>query len=99
MSVLTTAYGGWPFDLVLLLLPVIAVAGMAARSGWNGASILAAGLFVTINAVAVTQLALEVEYFWFIWITPAVLAAYLLVRWTATRFTPAETAVVGCAGN
>ena len=30
VSMLTTAYGGWPFDLVLLLLPVQA-ATMAAR--------------------------------------------------------------------
>jgi hypothetical protein len=99
VSVLTTAYGGWPFDLVLLLLPVLHAAATVARRRWNAASILALSLFIAINAIAAGQLALQIEYFWFIWITPAVLAAYLLVRWTATSFSPAETVVAECAGN
>ena len=99
VSVLTTAYGGWPFDLVLLLVPVIHAAATVARRGWNTGSLLAVILFVAIDGVAATQLALQVEYFWFIWITPAVLAAYVLVRWSATRFIPADTAAVECAGN
>jgi Glycosyltransferase family 87 len=99
VSVLTTAYGGWPFDLVLLLLPVMVAATTVARHGWNAVSVLALGLFVALNVIAVTQLALQVEYFWFIWITPAVLSAFLLVRWSAARFTPAERAAVECAGN
>ena len=99
VSMLTTAYGGWPFDLVLLLLPVLHATAIVTRRGWNAVSMLALGMFVAINAIAATQLALQVEYFWFIWITPAVLAAYLLVRWTGTRLNPGETAVVECAGN
>ncbi len=99
VSVLTTAYGGWPFDLVLLLLPVMYAATTVARHGWNAVSVLALGLFVALNVIAVTQLALQISYFWFIWITPAVLSAYLLVRWAAARFTPAERAAVECAGN
>lgn len=99
VSVLTTAYGGWPFDLVLLLLPVLHAATLAARHGWNTVSILALGLFVAVNAVAATQLALQVEYFWFLWITPAVLLAYLVVRGAAARFSPADTTAVECAGN
>jgi hypothetical protein len=99
VSVLTTAYGGWPFDLVLLLLPIMHAAATVARHGWNAVPIFALGLFVAINAIAVVQLALQVEYFWFIWITPAVLAAYLLVRALAARFNPAETVAVECAGR
>ena len=134
VSVLTTAYGGWPFDLVLLLLPVMQAATTAARPiadcglriadlktqsngghppGWIGLSIrnpqsairnrvtaaLAVTLFVALNAVAVGQLVLEVEYFWFIWITPAVLLASLLVRWAAARGSPADTVAVECACN
>ncbi len=99
VSVLTTAYGGWPFDLVLLLLPVLHTAAAVTRHGWNAVSMLAFGLFVAINAIAAAQLALQVEYFWFIWITPAVLVAYLLVRATAVRLSPAETVAVECAGS
>jgi hypothetical protein len=99
VSVLTTAYGGWPFDLVLLLLPVLHAATTAAKRGWNASTFLAVGLFAAINAIAVAQLALEVEYFWFIWITPAVLASYLAVRWAAARLTPTETVAAGCVGN
>jgi hypothetical protein len=99
VSVLTTAYGGWPFDLVLLLLPVLHAAATAARHRWNAVSILAVGLFVAINAIAAAQLALQVEYFWFIWITPAVLVAYLLVRAAGARFSPVGTAAVECAGR
>jgi hypothetical protein len=98
VSVLTTAYGGWPFDLVLLLLPVLHAATVAARWGW-GASLFALLVLGVINTVAATQLAMEVEYFWFIWITPAVLASYYAVRWLAARFSPAETSAAGCAGN
>jgi Glycosyltransferase family 87 len=99
VSVLTTAYGGWPFDLVLLLLPILHAAALAVRGGWNRTTSLAAGLFLAVNALAFVQLMLQIEYFWFLWITPAVLAAYLAVYWTATRLTPAETTVVECAGN
>ena len=57
VSVLTTAYGGWPFDLVLLLLPVLQTATLAARRGWNAVSVSALLLFVLIDAVAAAQLA------------------------------------------
>ena len=99
VSLLTTAYGGWPFDLVLLLLPVVHAATTATRRGWDASTFLAVGLFAAINAVAVAQLALQLEYFWFIWITPAVLVSYLAVCWAAARLIPAETAAAGCAGN
>jgi hypothetical protein len=95
VSVLTTAYGGWPFDLVLLLLPLLHAATLAMKSGRTAMIMFAAVLFAAINAVALTQLAMQVEYFWFIWITPAVLAAYVVVR----RFSRAETSAVECAGN
>lgn len=73
-SMLTAAYGAWPFDLVLLLIPVMQVASMTARGGgW----LPAAAVHVIINGLAAAQLTCEVEYFWFLWMTPALLAAYL----------------------
>jgi hypothetical protein len=77
ISVLTTSYGAWLFDLVLLLVPVIAV-GAAWQESPRRNRILAAALFLAINAAALVQLTREVEYFTFIWMTPALLVAYLL---------------------
>ena len=76
VSVLTTAYGGWPFDLVLLLVPVVHVAvrlqGIEAGR-WRA---VALGGHVLVGLLAAVQLALGVEYFWFIWMCPTLLAAY-----------------------
>jgi hypothetical protein len=76
---LTAAYGAWPFDLVLLLVPVVQVAA-AVRSEGRVRGGRAGAIYLAINAVAAMQLACEVEYFWFIWMTPALLLAYLGLR-------------------
>jgi hypothetical protein len=80
VSVLMTPYGGWPFDLVLLLVPVLQVAATLQRG--NGAPSVwwAAAVYLTINALALAQVAHAMEYFWFIWMTPALLVGYLLLR-------------------
>jgi hypothetical protein len=76
VSMLTAAYGAWPFDLVLLLVPVIQVAARRC-----GSPVLPAALaYGAINAVAAVQLACEAEYFAFLWMTPALLLAYLALR-------------------
>src|SRR5262249_43548503 len=63
VSMLTAPYGAWPFDLVILLVPVLHVA-MRSRSPR-----LALLSHLAINAVAGACLALEVEYLGFIWMT------------------------------
>jgi hypothetical protein len=80
VSVLTTAYGGWPFDLVLLLVPVLQVAVTLLRSSDRRTLWLACSLYFGMNALALAQVAHAVEYFWFIWMTPALLLAYVLLR-------------------
>jgi hypothetical protein len=79
VSVVTAAYGAWPFDLVLLLVPVVQVAA-AVRDEAAIRRRTAIVLYVTINVLAAAQLACEVEYFWFIWLAPALLLAYLGLR-------------------
>jgi hypothetical protein len=78
-SLLTASYGAWPFDLVILLLPLLQVAARL-----PGAARPAVALFwachLAINLLALALLLREVEYFWFLWITPALLAMYLLTR-------------------
>jgi hypothetical protein len=77
VSMLTAAYGGWPFDLVLLLVPVLRAAALLARAGAVRPALLAGAAYLAINAAGAVQLACEVEYLWFIWMTPALLLAYL----------------------
>jgi hypothetical protein len=80
VSVLTAAYGAWPFDLVLLLPPVLQVAAVLARAGGTAPRALAVGAYLGINGLGLALLAREVEYLGFIWMTPALLAAYLALR-------------------
>jgi hypothetical protein len=90
-SLLTTAYGAWPFDLVLLLLPVLQVAAEVLRrerSAWLSAG----AVYLAINGIAAVQLSYGVAYFTFIWMTPALLLAYLaLHRQTPAVARPIET--------
>jgi hypothetical protein len=79
VSVVTAAYGAWPFDLVLLLVPVVQVAA-AVRGDERLRRRTAIVVYLAINGLAAAQLACEVEYFWFIWMAPALLLAYLGLR-------------------
>lgn len=86
-SLLTTAYGAWPFDLVLLLLPVLQVAVEGLRR--ERAARLSAGVvYLTVNGVAAIQLACDVAYFTFIWMTPVLLLSYLVLRGPAPADAP-----------
>jgi hypothetical protein len=76
VSMLTAPYGAWLFDLVILLVPVIQRAAEVRRLNWQ----LPLGLFVALNGLAVLQLGCEAEYFHFLWMTPALLLAYLALR-------------------
>jgi hypothetical protein len=80
VSLLTAAYGAWPFDLVLLLVPVVQQAAMVSRQGRRSTCFLAIAAYLAIDGLAAGQLASEVEYFWFIWMTPALLCTYLVLR-------------------
>jgi hypothetical protein len=87
-GVLTTAYGGWPFDLVLLLLPVVAVAAELSRGGSPVRCATAMTVYVAINWLALVLLSRGVEYLWFIWMTPALLLGYLIDRGLRARYFP-----------
>ncbi|HZY87765.1 MAG TPA: glycosyltransferase family 87 protein [Gemmataceae bacterium] len=78
-SFLTTAYGAWPFDLVLLLPALIPVAVLLLDAP-RRTVLLAVGCHLMINLLALAQLLADVEYFWFVWLTPALLLACVLVR-------------------
>ena len=77
VSVLTTAYGGWPFDLVLLLVPVIQIAARLQFGQPGQLKVLATAFNICVGLVAALQLYLGVEYFWFIWMCPVLLLGYV----------------------
>jgi Glycosyltransferase family 87 len=80
VSFVTASYGAWPFDLVILLPAVIAVAaGLAARPD-RRRIVLAIALFVAINAIALALNGLRVTTEYFVWMAPALMAGYLLLR-------------------
>jgi hypothetical protein len=80
VSLLTTSYGAWPFDLVVLLLPLLRAAVWVANRPTPLLVGAAVGCGAVINGAALIMNLFHVESFWFIWMTPAVLVAYLLIH-------------------
>lgn len=76
VSMLTAPYGAWLFDLVVLLVPVLQRAAALRRDNWQ----MPLAGFAAFNGLAVVLLCFEAEYFCFIWMTPALLLAYLALR-------------------
>jgi hypothetical protein len=79
VSLLTTPYGAWPFDLVVLLVPVIEI---AARAQWANRSQLAivAGIYAAIEVPALALSVAGVDSFYFVWMPPMLLLSYLGLR-------------------
>ncbi|MBM3981854.1 MAG: DUF2029 domain-containing protein [Planctomycetes bacterium] len=69
VSFVTTPYGAWPFDMVLLLPAAFAIITK------NPARPLAIGLAL-VNVGCLLMNLLQTGSFWFVWVSPAVLALY-----------------------
>lgn len=80
VSLLTTSYGAWAFDLVVLLLPVLRTAAALCRAERGSVALLAAGGYLGANALALALNSGGVDGFWFVWMTPVALGAYLVLR-------------------
>lgn len=78
-SFLSAPYGAWPFDLVVLLLPLLQRA-VALQEAPRRPIAVAFALHLGITLAATVQLLAEAEYFWFLWMTPALLGGYVLLR-------------------
>jgi hypothetical protein len=79
VSLLTTPYGAWPFDLVVLLVPVIEIAARAGQaSGPQIKAIL--GVYVAIQIPALVLSVAGVDSFYFVWMPPALLLSYLALQ-------------------
>jgi hypothetical protein len=78
VSFLTTFYGAWPFDLVILLLPVVQTAVWAIHA--QNLRKFAMAIYLVIDIAALILIVMSVTSIWFIWMTPALLAGYLSLR-------------------
>jgi hypothetical protein len=85
-SFLTTCYGAWSHDCVLLLLPVLAAACPIARDSRPALAGAAAAAYLAVNG---TLLGLDLAGFrdelFFLWVSPVVLLAYLGLVWWGER--------------
>jgi hypothetical protein len=79
-SFLTTCYGAWVFDLVVLLLPLLQAAVWTVRSRQRTMIGLAVAGYLAINGLALAMNLGGATYPLFIWMTPALLVLYLLLR-------------------
>jgi hypothetical protein len=79
VSLLTTPYGAWPFDLVVLLLPVIEIAARVEKASRTHLGIVLA-VYATISLPAMAMSVAGVDLFYFVWMPPALLVSYLGLR-------------------
>jgi hypothetical protein len=80
-SFFTTSYGAWVFDLVILLVPILQTAVWAIRSPTLQLARWAVAGFLVIDGLALLMNLRGATYPRFIWMTPAILASYLVARW------------------
>jgi hypothetical protein len=96
LSVVTTPYGGWIFDLTVLLVPVVQAAVWVAHGRRPAAiAILAVG-HVAILAVSLIWV-YDLDQFW--WVAPAVLAIYLFAVAARKAVVPPPAAPVSTIGE
>jgi hypothetical protein len=79
VSLLTTAYL-YVYDLVLLLVPVLAAAAWTAARDRRPTTRLALGLHAVISGTALLMNVQHWPEYTYVWMLPAVLLAYLLLR-------------------
>ena len=72
-SLLIAPYGVWPYDLVLLLVPILAVAITIARSPAVRTVVAGSILLGSVNAVSLMMMLLRISFEWYVWMVPTVL--------------------------
>ena len=74
VSFVTAPYGAWHFDLVLLMVPIIATAAQLKNSirFWT--------LYTIINSVMLILNISGVASYWFAWVAPTILGIFIMER-------------------
>jgi len=81
VSCLLTSYGGWAFDLVVLLVPIIATAAIVVRSGSKSRVAVGGAVFLAVSSLTFAMHEAHVRQAAFLWMTPAV----AIVSWALAR--------------
>jgi hypothetical protein len=89
LSLLVAPYGAWPFDLVLLLVPILATAARVARAPNPTAVWIGIGWLAAVNAVLLVMMIRVASSELYVWVTPAVLIGTAAVSRLAARPTGA----------
>lgn len=79
LSLLAAPYGAWAFDLVLLLVPVLAVAARLAATPNRRAVVVGTGWLVCANAAALAMMLNHVPAQWYVWFAPFVMLGAVAV--------------------
>lgn len=91
VSFVTASYGAWPFDLIILLPAVIALAAAMVRNPSRQRIYAGVVVWVLMNLAALglnlvgnyqlkhPESEPKVDSFWFIWMAPAILVGYLIL--------------------
>jgi hypothetical protein len=85
VSFVTASYGAWPFDLVVLLLPIVQLAVLVQTADRRSLFALALGAYLLINGLALTLNLLRFTSKWFVWMAPVLLVSYLILRTFGSR--------------
>jgi len=80
VSLLAAPYGVWQFDLVLLLVPVLATAAHLARRPNPTGIAAGAAVLLCANVVGLAMMMNQFESKWYVWFAPAVLGGCFAAR-------------------
>jgi hypothetical protein len=83
-SLLVAPYGAWSYDLVLLLVPVLAVAVRLRAARDRIATAAGAACLLSANAVSLVMMMSGTSSEWYVWFAPCV----LLIAWRLRKPTP-----------
>jgi uncharacterized membrane protein len=84
-SLLVAPYGVWQHDLVLLLVPVLAVAARLAERFDTAAVRVGLTWLASVNAVSLAMMLEQAGSRWYVWFTPCVLLGCAVVSRLAVR--------------
>jgi hypothetical protein len=79
LSLLVAPYGAWAFDLVLLLVPILATASRVAAAPTRAAVAVGVGWLAIVNAVILVMMLRVASSELYVWVAPTVLVGTLLV--------------------
>jgi hypothetical protein len=86
VSFLTTFYGAWSHDFVVLLVPVLQVAVWCVQSRPRAPAYFALGAYLAMDALAFALSIRGANEFWLVWMTPGLLVPYVaLSQWARKR--------------